>query len=117
MLKDLKIENGDFVEDGNGSWVELTGSDAVSQQINHLMKLFLGEFFLEPGEGIDWRKISEKPLSVEAVKDAIIAALRREPAIESIDNFKMEPDTETRKFIVTWAVTIGGTRVSGTGAF
>ena len=117
MLKDLKITEGDLVDDGNGSLEYVEGADAVVQSINHSLKLFLGEFFLEPGEGVDWFGIVEKPFGAKKIRDAIIAQLLKEPAIESIEEFNIEPGTEPRSIKVSWSVMAGGTRIDGGDTF
>lgn len=117
MLKDMKIIEGDLVDDGNGSLAYVDGADAVTQNINHSLKLFLGEFFLEPGEGVDWFGIVEKPFAAKKLRDAIIAQLIKEPAIESIEEFNIEPGTAKRSIKVSWSVMAGGTRIDGGDTF
>lgn len=117
MLRDLQLIEGDLVDDGDGSLVTLEGAAAVEQSINHSMKLFLGEFFLEPGEGIDWLGLAEKPFLATRVRDAIITQLAKEPAIESIEEFTLDPGTEPRSIKVAWVVIAGGDRISGSEVF
>lgn len=117
MLKDIQLQDGDFVSDGDGSFVVLEGADAVAQNMRHICELFLGEFFLEPGKGIDFRKLGEKGTSLAEIRDGIVDALRQEPAIESIDSFTIEKGSEPRSLVVDWDVTISGERVTGKETF
>ncbi len=117
MLRDLQMFEGDLVDDGNGSLAIVEGAAAVEQSINHSMKLFLGEFFLEPGEGIDWFGLAEKPFLASRIRDAIIAQLAKEPAIESIEEFTIDAGEEPRSIKAAWVVIASGERISGSEVF
>lgn len=112
MLRDLQLIDGDLVDDANGSLVVLEGSDAVIQSVTNSLKLFLGEFFLEPTDGVDWFGIVEKPFAALKLRDAIIAQLAKEPAIESIESLSIQKGATPRSVQVDIVVVAGGERIT-----
>lgn len=117
MLRDLQLIDGDLVDDANGSLCILEGSDAVIQSITNSLKLFLGEFFLEPTEGIDWFGIVEKPFAAQKLRDAIIAQLTKEPAIESIESLTIQKGNLPRSVQVEIVAFAGGERIEFSEVF
>lgn len=111
MLKDLQLVDGDLVDDANGSLVVLEGTSAVIQSLKHSLKLFLGEFFLEPTDGIDWFGIVEKPFAARKLRDAIIVQLTKEPSIESIESLTIQKGAEPRSVQVDIVIFAGGERI------
>ena len=96
-IKTLKVLNNDFVFSG-GRLEVLTGIDALAQLTENRLKLWLGEWFLAPNDGIDYlglfnqRSFLEKRFSL-ALRTQVLSDIR----IKKIINMNIEVDRGSRQ--------------------
>ncbi len=82
-MKALKLKDGDFVKNEAGEWEANEGKDEILQEIKHSIQLWLGEFFIEPDEGVNWKKILQDGDTV-LLRAEITKILDRNPRITRI---------------------------------
>lgn len=96
-----RFENGDIRASGAQFAVR---DRAVGQGIKHRLRLFLGEFFLDVGDGTPWFQsiLGKAPQGVAevAVKQRILSA----PGVDFIRRFSFTSDREARR--ITLDVTV-----------
>lgn len=94
----------------NGRFVYLEGIEAVRQILENGIMLRLGEWFLEPLEGINWLKIfSEKPARVSTARNLISKFLNASDFVLRVIKLEVDIGRTTRILSVTFeAQTIAG---------
>ena len=101
----LKIVD-DEIEFANNTLTQITGEDALKQRLENRMLLWLGEWFLEPTEGIDWLDILEaKPPDLPQTEKAIRTELEKDPAVVTVDELTLDFTRADRRLVIEWAVT------------
>jgi len=80
-IKVLKVQDNDFVLDGEGGLETLTGIDALTQIIKFRLSMFLGEWFYTPNSGFDWLGLLNQRTFLEKrarllIRNAILADTR-----------------------------------------
>ncbi len=63
-MRAARIVDGDLVEQSDFTSEFITGNEEALQYVDNLVKFTLGEFFLEPDEGIDIFRILESKTDV-----------------------------------------------------
>ncbi|WP_367898832.1 hypothetical protein AB3N61_06655 [Leptospira sp. WS58.C1] len=114
-MKTLKIENNDLVytksqgandlSPNRGRLVMLEGIDALRQILGNRLKMFLGEWYLAPNEGVDWlnlvdQKIFFRPGFLAEIRQAIL----KEPAVTNILSLDADFDPKARKVTIQFKV-------------
>lgn len=113
-MKTLKIENNDLVYE-NGRLVVLEGIDALRQILGNRLKLFLGEWYLSPSEGIDWFGLVDRSgFSRTAFINEIKTALLKEPSVISINKLDASFGRSDRSVSITFEVQTSLGLVDGT---
>ncbi|EQA45398.1 hypothetical protein LEP1GSC050_3082 [Leptospira broomii serovar Hurstbridge str. 5399] len=103
-MRTLKVENNDLVYK-NGRLVQLEGIDALEQILGNRLKLFLGEWFLAPAEGVDWiGLVDQGPFLQPGFINAIKTALLKEPSVTSITKLDANFDRAARQVTITFQV-------------
>ncbi len=105
----IKMKDGDFfnelktTSDGRSynDWVFINNIDALNQRIKNRLKLFLNEWFYEPGEGTDWFNVFEKPFTLRKMETEIYRSLLRDKDLDSIEEIKIEPDFKKRSISIS----------------
>jgi hypothetical protein len=103
---DLKLDNdGDLAIEGGGP-VYVEDVEAIAQHLRIRLKMFLGEWKLNPLEGIPYyqRVLEKNPDS------AVISVLFRKvilgtPGIKSLDDMELELDRSARTLTLSFAAT------------
>lgn len=99
-----KLINGDLViEDGELLMVE--GAAEIAQCCEIIIGTNKGEWFLNPGLGIEFSKLHGKNVTEEAVREQIRAGLRQEPRIDTVESIAVVLDNRTRESKVTFVAT------------
>lgn len=99
-MKTIKIENNDFVLT-NGQIETIDGAEALQQNLKNRVKLWLGEFEIEPDSGIDYiNLLNQDNLLEERLRIAIRNAISAEEHILKINKLETTFDRSTREFII-----------------
>jgi len=92
MIRAMK--NGDIATSGAQFRVR---DEAVGQGVKHRLRLFLGEYFLDVGDGSPWFQsiLGKAPQDVAevAIKQRILTA----PGVDFIRRFSFDSDREARR--------------------
>jgi phage baseplate assembly protein W len=108
-----KLINGDFVIE-NGELVMVSGAQELAQSCELVLGTNKGEWFLNPGLGIEFPKIQGKHVSAEAVQEQIRGGLRQETRIKTVDSISVQLDTTNRQMTASFTATaIDDTTVTG----
>lgn len=95
-------ENGDIVTNGTQF---LTGVDEIAQTVRTRLRLFLGEYFRDIGDGTPWfEQILGKGTSLTAREATLRNRIVRTPGVIRLTSFKTDFNVETRKYTVTAGV-------------
>lgn len=105
-MKTLEIKDGDLVLSENGRFAELTDLDCLKQRLNNRMKMFLGEWFIQPSEGVDWIGKTEKPFNKQLLKIELIKRLDADSEVDEVVDIEMNPDVKTRSVDIEYTVTV-----------
>ena len=78
------------------------GVDAVRQELTIRYRFFLGEWFLDPDEGVPYfRDVLKKAPNEAQVRALLIEVARTTPGVASVDNIELDLDVGTRTLTVT----------------
>ena len=95
MIVRRQDANGDFVF-GHGLNDYLVGNDAVAQLIEDRLLLWLGEWFLDISEGVDWPSVlGTKPPAMNEAEIAVRECVRATETVTDITDFAMAFDHRT----------------------
>ncbi|PJZ24400.1 hypothetical protein CH352_14430 [Leptospira hartskeerlii] len=114
-MKTFKIENNDLVytesqgsndlTPNRGRLVMLEGVDALRQILGNRLKMFLGEWYLAPNEGVDWLSLVDQKIFVRsAFLDEVRKAILKEPAVTKIVSLDADFDPKTRRVSIQFEV-------------
>ncbi len=95
-------KDGEIVFAG-GSFVEIFGSRAIRQRLENRIKRFLGGFFTEPDDGIDWIDILGNQIDESRLELAIRAELEKDEFVKSIDQVDATIDRKERSAKITFS--------------
>ncbi|MFB7260361.1 MULTISPECIES: contractile injection system sheath initiator [Bacillati] len=102
-MKTLKLVDGDLVfTDGELEMVE--GDEELKQALEMILKIRLGEFFLEENVGLDRTHLLTKQFDEELAHYDIVEALMQEERIEEISEITFSLDKTKR--LLTVSVTV-----------
>lgn len=104
-IKCFNLDNGGDVEIANNKIVMTSDSELLRQKVQRLLNTNKGEWFGNPGEGIDFRNILGKNVEEETVKSEILDGLLQIDDSFIITDFKMSVDNTTRKLNVSFTAT------------
>lgn len=114
-MKTFKIENNDLVytesqgpndlTPNRGRLVMLEGIDALRQILGNRLKMFLGEWYLAPNEGVDWLSLADQKIFVKsAFLDEVRKAILKEPSVTRIVSLDADFDPKTRRVSIQFEV-------------
>jgi len=88
------------------------GVEAIRQELQIRYRFFIGEWFLDPTEGVPYiRDVLKKAPSEAQVRALLSEVARTTPGVESVDNMQLELDSANRHLVVTVDIQA---RVNGT---
>lgn len=93
---DLKVENGEIEM--------ITGNELLYQKVRQVLSTNLGEYTLEPEQGISFKNLLSRKLNKDLVRDEILRGLRQVDPTFTIEEFECELD-ENRNLNVTFSAT------------
>jgi hypothetical protein len=111
---DLQIDNAGELVYANGDLVLLDGDDAIQQQLRIALRMFQGEWFLSPTEGVPYiGQVLTKTPRMSAVTLVLRKAILAVPGIEEIKTFDVQFDATARQLFLTFDARLAsGTVVS-----
>jgi len=96
-VKTLKTISNDFVY-SDGRLEVLTGVEALAQITENRLKLWLGEWFLAPNEGIDYLGLfNQRQFLKERFTAVVRAQVLADTRIKKIININIDFDNSTRE--------------------
>jgi hypothetical protein len=100
-VKTLKVTDNDFVLSG-GRLETLTGLDALAQLTENRLKLWFGEWFLAPDNGIDYLGLfNNRTFLKERYSRAVRRQVLSDSRIKRIITFNVEYDNSSRTISAT----------------
>jgi hypothetical protein len=99
---DLALDtDGDLAIDAGDAYY-LTGVDAIAQHIKIKLRFFLGDWFLNPDEGMPYYDtvLGVKNPSISAVRALFRKAIVSTPGIVELQNLTLDYDTSARTLAV-----------------
>jgi len=114
-LKTLEIEDGELKFEST-TFPVLTGVDALAQSVTNRIRLLLNEWFLSPGQGIDWLDIlGGKPVLEAQIEEAVKNEILKEAKVLDITEFSIVFDNSNRELTIDFTLeTTEGTITGGT---
>lgn len=111
-MKDLLLnQNGDLLLDSNG---DIQFTDSISQAINIRIRWFAKEWRLGPDLGIPYYdEMFIKNPSYELIEEKMREAIMDVEEVEDVASFSMSMDTNLRKLVVTYVVSVGEKFIEG----
>ena len=103
---DLALDqNGDLALSG-GDLVLITGAEEVAQRIRIRLRLFLGEWFLAPEEGMPyWQRILGHRITRPALLSIFRQAIQDTEGVASIESLSADVDGARRSVRISFRVT------------
>lgn len=98
-VRTLKVQNNDFVFE-NERLTQLTGLDALAQLVGNRLKLWLGEWFAIPENGIDYFGLFNQDKNIPVEKRLRIvyrSAILSDERVEKILTMEINFDNATRE--------------------
>lgn len=108
-MSDLKLTADGDLDITAGALTLVTGADAIAQQIKIALRLFKGEWFLSPTEGMPYfDKIFQKGVRPAAVESIFRRALLAIPGVLEVLFLELELDGATRQMSLDFEVRVEG---------
>lgn len=105
-MRSFKLQNGQFVFDGQNSLIMVEGDLELMQCIQHIITTQLGEWFLNPTIGWDrFGTLGQKPNEERTVNDIIAAIINSEPRVASVDDVQVTYNVPGRHAKIRYVVT------------
>lgn len=102
-MSDLRMDvdtNDLLIKDGDLSLA--TATDAIQQDLQQTMQLYLGEWFLDTSKGIPYRQlILVKNPNLDVIQALLVNAARSVNGVTDVTAFKYDYDNKTRTLSVT----------------
>lgn len=103
---DLLLDDSGDLALVNGDLVTVTGVDEIAQRVRVRLRLFAGEWFLAPDQGVPY---FDRILGQKISKAALLSILREQvlacPGIASIATLEADVDSARRSVSVTLSAT------------
>lgn len=103
VLRDLALDADGDLALVNGDLVFVDGIDAVRQDAESALQLWLGEWFLAPAEGLPYlTEILVKAPNLARIRAIFDTALRARPGVKDVLEIKLVLDRATRRLTGTF---------------
>lgn len=115
-MQSFKIDplTNDIILDGQNNIVMVGEDEEILQCVERILTTNLGEWFLNPGMGLDRYEILGKKYNPEYTSDLLYAAILQETRISSIENIQYEFNRQGRALKVYVAlIKASGERLEG----
>lgn len=108
-MADLLLDADGDLDITAGALSLVTGADAIAQQIRIALRLFKGEWFLSPSEGMPYYEtILQKGTRPAALQSLFRRALLQVPGVVEVLSLDLDLDTATRQLSLTFEVSVDG---------
>ncbi|MCB1176512.1 MAG: hypothetical protein KDK36_02930 [Leptospiraceae bacterium] len=87
-MKTLQLTDRDLTI-SNYNFIELDDENTLKQRIKNRLALFLGEFSLEPNEGMDWFTLKEYAYNTDEISKAVRSEILRDTEVVSINSLEV----------------------------
>ncbi|MCJ8015219.1 DUF2634 domain-containing protein [Paenibacillus sp. KQZ6P-2] len=104
-MQSFKLEDGDLVFDSTGDLVMIEGELELAQCAEIALGTNTGEWFLNPGIGIDFGLFLGKNLNQEQMRDEIARGLLQDNRIVRVDEVILKQDKAERVQEITFKAT------------
>ena len=102
-MTDIKIDGNRDLVIVNGDLVLVDGTEAIAQQLEIRLKMFRGEWFRNPNEGIPYfQSILKKQPTTQSVVGIFREAILGTPGIDRIENITTEYNKSTRQLSLSF---------------
>ena len=111
---DLLLNDDGDLDLSTNDFQLVDGVDAIRQELQIRYRFFLGEWFLDPDEGVPYvRDVLKKNPNLARVRALLTEVARTTPGVASVDNLDLDLDVGTRTLTVTLdlAADVSGTLV------
>lgn len=111
-MKSLRLNNeGDLVME-NGELQTISSKDELVQCVRQLLRINIGEWFLDPSMGFDQFSIlGEKRINEEDIREALVYTIEQESRIDSIESINIEFDNRTRELHISFIAIAQGEEI------
>lgn len=103
-MKTLKLVDGDLSFDSNGELEMISDDDEFCQSLEMIVKISLGEFYLDETIGLRRDNLLTKNFDEELAQSDIIEALMQDDRVGEVNNISFTIDKETRTLSVDLTV-------------
>lgn len=80
----------------------IDGVEAVKQELQIRYRFFLGEWFLDPSEGVPYiRDVLKKAPNEARVRAMLIEVAKTTPGVESVESIDLDLDSANRRLTVS----------------
>lgn len=98
---DLLLDTAGDLDLTTNDFQLVDGVDAVRQELQIRYRFFLGEWFLDPTEGVPYvRDVLKKAPNEAQVRALLIEVARTTPGVAAVDNIELDLDVATRTLTV-----------------
>lgn len=99
---DLLLDSAGDLDLSTNDLQLVDGVDAVRQELQIRYRFFLGEWFLDPDEGVPYiRDVLKKNPNEAQVRALLTEVARTTPGVASVDNIELDLDAGARQLTVT----------------
>lgn len=103
-MKSLYINSfGDLEFDGLNNLRMVEGTSEVRQRLWIAIMTNQGEWFLNSDFGVPWLELLGDKNNEEDIKQAILAELQKDDAVEEVANIQLNFDSQTRALTINFA--------------
>ncbi len=104
---DLPIDNSGDLVITDGNFVLVDGIPAIEQQLRVALRMFKGEWFLAPNDGIPYiQTIFVKGTSLGVITTLLRKAILAVPGVTQINTFDLQFNAAARTLSVSFSATI-----------
>lgn len=103
-MKTLKLVDGDLSFDSNGELEMISDDDEFCQSLEMILKISLGEFYLDETIGLRRDNLLTKNFDEELAQADLIEALMQDDRVEEVNNISFTIDKENRALSVDLTV-------------
>lgn len=98
---DLLLDSAGDLDLTTNDFQLVDGVEAVRQELQIRYRFFLGEWFLDPDEGVPYvRDVLKKAPNEARVRALLLEVARTTPGVASVDNIDLDLDVATRLLTV-----------------
>lgn len=106
---DIKLDANGDLDASTGTFVIISGADAIRQSLRIRLQFFLGEWFLDQRLGVPYyERILVKNPSTNVVRSILREAILETPGVIETTAFRTDYDNAARRMTVTFSARVEG---------